>query len=210
MTISRKLIGASLFVLLLAAASLAQQTGSIKGKVRIESGAGAAGVAVIARQNDREVTRTETNRKGDFTINGLAPGTYGLTFRRTGLSVGTIENLDVRAGKVRALRDHLILTVDEGSIASLQGSVFDAQGLSVRGTRVELLRVAADGTTKKLNERLTGESGEFTFRLAPDKATYRITVKAEGAAAATKDVDVDGAAIYRVSLSIQPATKNKS
>ncbi len=195
---------AFLVMLLFVASCVAQQTGTIKGKVRVENGTGAAGVAVIARLGEREVTRVETNRRGDFTITGLAPGTYGLTFRRTGLSVGSIENIEVRAGKTRSLNDRLVLSTDAGSIAFVRGSVFDPNGRSVRGARIELARVAADGTTKKVNESVTGESGEFAFRLAPDKAKYRVTVKAAGAESAAKEIEIDGAAIYRVALSLQP------
>ncbi|MFN2455112.1 MAG: carboxypeptidase-like regulatory domain-containing protein [Pyrinomonadaceae bacterium] len=191
--------------LLFAVPCLAQQTGSVKGKVRVESGAGAAGVAVIARQKEQEIARAETDRKGNFTLNGLAPGVYELMFRRTGLSVGSIENIEVQAGKTRTLNDRLVLTVDAGSIAYVRGSVFDGQGRSVPGVRVELARLAADGMAKRVDERPTGESGEFVFRLPPDKARYRVTVKAKGAAPAMKDVEVEGAAIYRIALSLQPA-----
>ncbi len=197
------------FVMMLFVASCAAQqtTGSIKGKVRVESGAGAAGVAVIAREGEREITRVETNSKGDFTITGLAPGTYGLTFRRTGLSVGSIENVEVRVGKTRALNDRLVLTVDTGSIASVRGSVFDPEGRSVPGVRVEIARLAADGTAgKKIAERITTQSGEFAFRVALDKAKYRVTAKADGAEPVSNEIEVDGAAIYRLSLSLRPKT----
>lgn len=197
------------FVMMLFVASCAAQqtTGSIKGKVRVESGAGAAGVAVIAREGEREITRVETNSKGDFTITGLAPGTYGLTFRRTGLSVGSIENVEVRVGKTRALNDRLVLTVDTGSIASVRGSVFDPDGRSVPGVRVEIARLAASGAAgKKIAERITTQSGEFAFRVATDKAKYRVTVKADGAEPVTGEIEVDGAAIYRLSLSLRPKT----
>jgi hypothetical protein len=201
--ILRKIIFASFLLTVFAVSGAAQDTGSIKGKVHVEKGP-AAGVAVIARQNDRDIARVETDRKGDFTINGLAPGMYELTFRRTGLSVGTIENVDVRAGKVRTLNDRLVLSVDTGSIAFVRGSVFNADGRSVPGVRVELLRVGADGTAKKLFERVTSDSGEFVFRLSPEKAKYRVRVKASGTEAAPQDVEVEGAAIYRTALSLKP------
>ena len=55
-------------------------------------------------------------------------------------------------------------------------------------------------STQKLDSRVTGETGEFVFRLPPDAARYRIIVKGDGAALTAKDVDVDGAAVYRVAL----------
>lgn len=181
--------------------------GGVKGKVRDEREEVVSGVMVVARQGERELAHATTNRKGEFVIDGLEPGRYSLTFRKPGLSTGTLEDVTVRAGKIGSLPDHLILKVDEGSIAFLRGSVFTPEGRSVRGARVELSRLEPNGTAKKIDGRLTSESGEFVFRLAPDAARYRLTVKADGAEPATKDVEIDGAAVYRVALSLEPAQK---
>lgn len=205
-----KTIATLLAIILLAAATAFAQgssTGGIKGKVRLESKGTAAGVTVIVRQNDREVAQAITDRKGEFVIVGLAPGVYGMTFRKTGLSVGTLENVQVKAGKTKGLPDRLILTPNEASIARLGGSVFNENGLSLPNVRVELARLEAGGTAKKIDGRLTNESGQFIFRLSPDKATYRLTVKAEGAEAQTKDVEIDGALVYRVAFTLQRSPK---
>jgi hypothetical protein len=200
-----------MMLLLLAANSFAQKstltTGGIKGKVRSESGGTVAGVLVIARQGEREVTRVDSNSKGEFILTGLAPGVYGLTFRKPGLSVGTLEDIEVRAGKPRELPDRLILKIDEGTLAFVRGSVFNTDGRSFPGARVELARLQPDGTAKKLDSRISNETGSFVFRLTAEAAKYRITVKAEGAVPVSKDVDVDGAAVYRVALSLSPAPK---
>ena len=202
----------SLFVLaiLVVASSLSmaqdKSLGAIKGKVRVETGT-PAGVAVVVRRGDTEVTRSTTNKDGDFLVSKLAPGVYGLTFRKAGLSVGTIEDVEVKAGKTRSLGDRLVLTIDEGSIAFLSGSVFTAEGRSVPNAKVELLRILQDGTTKKIDGRITTETGSFKFRLSPDAAKYRVSVKPEGAEPVTKDVEIDGAAVYRISLNLPPKPK---
>lgn len=204
-----KPIVAFIFIISLAALAAGAQdksTGSIKGKVRVETGK-ASDVAVIVRQDEREITKTATNAKGEFTINGLQPGLYAVTFRKPGLSVGTIKNVEVRAGKVRSLSDRLVLTIDEGSLAFVRGSVFDPSGRSVPGARVELARVESDGSFKKVADRVTTETGQFAFRLPPDKATYRVTVKAEGAQDATQEVKVDDAVVYRIALTLEPTLK---
>jgi hypothetical protein len=202
-----KTIVAALAALLLAAAytaALAQDraTGSIKGRVRLENKEAAEGVTVTVRQGDREVTRAVTDAKGAFVITNLAPGVYGLTFRKPGLSVGAMEGVEVKAGKTKSLPSGLFLTPNEASIARLAGSVFTEDGKSFPGVSVELTRVAADGTTKKIDGRLTSESGQFAFRVAPDKATYRVTIKPEGGEPQTKEVEIDGALIYRVAFSV--------
>jgi hypothetical protein len=180
-------------------------TGAIKGKVRVEQGS-PGGVAVILLQDDREVTRSATDKKGEFVIAHIAPGLYTVTFRKPGLSVGSIPNLDVKAGKTRALHD-LVLGIDEGSIAFLRGSVFTESGRSVPGVRVELVKVIDENSVQKIDARVTGETGEFVFRLSPETAKYRLTVKADGVQLASKDVEVDSAAVYRVALTLKPIPK---
>ena len=175
-------------------------TGAIKGKIRVETGT-PAGVTVVVRHGDKEVTRSTTEKNGDFLVSRLAPGIYGLTFRKTGLSIGTIEDVEVKAGKTRSLGDRLILTIDEGSIAFLSGSVFSADGRSVPNTKVELSRIQEDGSTKKIDGRVTTETGSFKFRLSPEPAKYRVSVKTDREPI-TKDVEIDGAAVYRVALSL--------
>jgi len=204
-------VRSSLIVALLALFSITclaqdKHTGAIKGKVRAEKGS-AAGVAVILRQGEREVTRVLTNRKGDFLIPRITPGVYGLTFRKPGLAVGSIEDLEVKAGKTRSLGDRLVLSIDEGSIAFIRGSVFDEGGRSVRGVRVELSRILSENSTEKLDSRITGETGEFVFRVPPDVARYRLTLKVDGAEPASKDVEVDGAAVYRAALTLKRIPK---
>jgi len=119
------------------------------------------------------------------------------------LSVGTIEDVEVKPGKTRTLKN-LILTIDEGSIAFIRGSVFSSEGRSVPNAKVELAKVMEDGTAKKIDGRLTTETGTFVFRLSPDLAKYRVSVKPAGADPIVKDVDIDGAAVYRVALSLPP------
>jgi 5-hydroxyisourate hydrolase-like protein (transthyretin family) len=195
-----------LAVTLLAAGIVSGQDktlGSIKGKVRVETGT-PAGITVSVRRGDAEVTRVTTNKNGDFVVSQLQPGKYGLTFRKPGLSIGSMEDIDVKAGKTRSLGDRLILTIDEGSIAFLSGAVFSADGRSVANAKVELFRIQEDGSTKKIDGRITTETGSFKFRLSPEVGKYRVSVKPSDGEPVTKDVDIDGAAVYRVSLQLPP------
>lgn len=180
-------------------------TGGIKGKVRVETGS-AAGVSVAIREGEREIGRVVTQKNGEFVIAKLKPGIYGLTFRKPGLSVGTIESVEVKAGKTRSLGDRLILTIDEGSIAFIRGSVFNSEDKSVAGAKIELAQIQEDGTTKKIDGRITNETGSFVFRLTPEPAKYRLTAKKEGREPVSKDVEIDGAAVYRVALSLAAPT----
>jgi hypothetical protein len=185
-------------------------TGGVKGRVKVETGT-PSGVQIVVREGEREVRRSETDAKGNFELKGLAPGLYGLTFRKPGLSVGTIERVEVRAGRVRSLGDNLYLKVDEGTLALLKGSVFDSNGKSFKGARIEIALVQPDGTLKKLGNRVSSlETGSFLFRLTPDAARYRVTARAEGMETATQDVEVEGAAVFRVALTLVPTAKEQS
>jgi hypothetical protein len=193
-------------VLLSATTVFAQDNskGGIKGKVRVADKKAAVGVTVTVKQDEREVAHAVTDHKGEFIITGLQPGSYGLTFHKPGLSLGTLGNVQVKAGKMKSLPDRLILTTSESVIARLAGSVFNEAGRSVPNVRIELARVAADGSKgKRIEDRVTSESGQFVFRVSPDRATYRITVKADGMEDQSKDVEVDGAMVYRVAFTIQ-------
>ena len=195
------------FAVILVTAVLAlgqdKSLGTIKGKVRVETGT-PAGVTVVVRRGETEVTRATTGKNGEFVVSRLTPGIYGLTFRKPGLSIGSMEDIEVKAGKTRSLGDRLILTIDEGSIAFLSGSVFNAAGRSVANAKVELAKIMEDGTAKKIDGRVTTETGSFRFRLSPEQGKYRVSVKMDGAEPVSKDVEIDGAAVYRVALSLPP------
>lgn len=177
-----------------------RSTGGIKGKVRVETGS-PGGVSILVSQGEREVAHAETDRGGDFTVQKLPPGIYGLTFRKPGLSVNTIDKLEVQAGKTRSL-NALYLSVDEGSITFIKGSVFDENGRSLPNARVELSRILEDGSLKKIDGRVTNDTGSFAFRLTPDRAKYRVTAKAEHRQSGSRDVEVESAVVYRVAISL--------
>jgi hypothetical protein len=203
-----KTIGVCLLALLLLASVCAAQknakatTGGVKGKVRVDSGASLDGVRVSLRRGDEEVAHTETNIKGEFEIVGIAPGIYTLRFRKSGLKTAELTPYEIKAGKMGGLSDRVFMPVDEGSIAFVKGSVFSAAGRSIEGARVELLIVGADGSVKKIDGRLSNESGQFSFRLKPEAGHYRVTAKGEGGEAA-QDVEVEGAMVYRVALTLK-------
>lgn len=192
-------------VLLAAAApaSSSQQptTGGVRGRVRVGAG-NPEGINVTVRQGEREVREARTNAKGEFEVAGLAPGAYGLTFRKPGVQVGRMS-VEIKAGKVVSLpKDKLFLPVDEGAIAFIRGSVFDGAGRGFAGARVELELIRGDGTSRKVDDRVTNGLGQFAFRMTPEPARYRVTAKADGMEPATAEVSVDSAAIFRVGLTL--------
>jgi hypothetical protein len=197
------LILVSLFLLPVGAFAQEKGTGGIKGKVTVETGT-PSGVSVIVTQGEREIARGLTEKNGAFSIPRLAPGRYGVTFRKPGLSVGSIEGIEIKAGKTRSL-ENIRLGIDEGSIAFIRGSVFNQNDRSMPNVRIELSKIDSDGTVRKIDGRITNEIGAFVFRLTPDAAKYRITAKPNGGDPVSKDIEIDGAAVYRIALSIKPS-----
>ena len=175
-----------------------KSTAAIKGKVSVERGS-PSGVGVSLLQGDQEVAHTATGKRGDFTLARIAPGTYSVRFRKPGLAIGTIDDVLLKAGQTRTFKD-LMLKIDEGSITFIRGSVFSEDGHSVPGVRVDLARIVNENSVQKMEYRITGETGEFVFRVPPDTGKYRVVLKADGVEPSSKDVDVEMAAVYRVAL----------
>ena len=161
-------------------------------------------MSVTLGQSDKEVHQVETNRKGEFSFNNLKPGSYSLTFRKPGLAVGKLEDVEIAEGKIRELKSGLIMHVDEGSIAFLEGSVFSPEGRIVPGVRVDIERLGADGSARKINSSVSNDDGRFSFRLSPALAKYRVTAKIGGADPVSKEIKIDGALVYRIALSLGP------
>jgi len=194
----------ALFLLLVPVAVQAQSKGSIKGKVRDENRDKLQGVTITLFKDDKEITSTTTDKNGEFRFDGIDEGVYRMTFRKPGLKLGTFSNIKVKSGKETELVDRLILEKDDSTFAFIRGSVFGPDDRSVQGAKIELFRVFSDGSTKKLKESHSGEDGQFVFRLSGDAAKYRVVVKISGAETTSKDVDVDGAEIYRIAVTLQP------
>lgn len=198
-----KFVAISAVVILTATASVFSQsaTGGVKGKLKNPSGKGIANAEVAARQNNEDIKKTRTDKNGNFILSGLAPGKYNIAFDARGYATGVKFNVEVRAGNTLDLGDNLILAVDRGSLVIIQGSVFTSSGHSIPGVKIEIEKIAENGTAKKVSTLYTSESGEFNLRQPEGSAKFRITAKFRGKTA-SKELQVDNAAIYRLALTL--------
>ena len=174
------------------------QPAGVKGKVKGPNGKGIGSASVRVYKDGKEIKSATADAKGEFAITGLSSGKYNIVFDADGYSTGTLHGIEIESG-VRNLGDRLILSRDRGDFVFVQGGVFFKEGSSVTGAKVELEQVNADGSTKSLGSTYSNVQGEFSFRRPPGMTKYRVTAKLKGISA-TKDVDVEEAAIYRVSL----------
>lgn len=189
------------FVLILSAASVFAQTGGIKGKVRNPKGNGIANATITARQDGKDLKSVKSDSKGNFLLDGLKNGKYNFVFEASGFGAGLLTNVEIQKGKVRDLKERLILTTDQGTLVMIRGSVFNQNGRSVTGAKIVLEKLNADGSTKKLDTIYTNVSGEFTFRQPEGAAKFRITASLDDSKE-SKELEVDQPAIYRLALTI--------
>ncbi|MFL6468178.1 MAG: carboxypeptidase-like regulatory domain-containing protein [Pyrinomonadaceae bacterium] len=197
-----------LFAVLFAFAGVSfAQSGGFKGKVKAPNGNGIANASISILQDGKEVKSATTNGKGEFKISGLSAGKYNVSFDANGYSEGTLHGVEVKNG-IRDLGDRLILSLDRGTFVFVQGSVFFKEGSSVTGAKIELEQVNADGSTKSISSSYSNSSGEFSFRRPPGITKYRITAKLKGISA-SKDVDIEEAAIYRVALTLNMSRNDR-
>ena len=200
-----KFVKFSIFFVLLSVFStiavFAQETGSMKGKVRTTRGDGISGVTIIARQNGEDVKSTIADAKGNFVLENLKPGNYNLVFSKNGYSSGVLYNVEVKK-KISDLGERLVLTVDQGTQVIIKGSVFAPDGRSVGGAEIKIERLESDGSGKKVGSSVSSYSGEFTFRFAEGAAKYRVTASMKNSTA-SKEIEVDSAAIYRLAITLE-------
>lgn len=196
-------------LVLAVSASLAfAQSGSVKGKVRSNRGNGIADATVTARQNGKDIKTVRSNAKGDFLLAGLSSGVYSLVFDADGFQSGLLQGVEVKNGDTRNLGDRLILMPDQGNQVIINGSVFYKEGTSLGGAKIEIERIGADGTSKKVTTLFTNIRGEFTFRQPQGSAKFRVTARYKGAEG-VKEVEVDTAAIYRLAITLDISRTEK-
>lgn len=203
--INRRLVQFSTFLFIscfcLTAVAVAQNTGGVKGKVRNMRGDNLPGATITARQNSQDVKTATAGSKGEFVLSGLDAGVYNIVFDAKGYSTGVKYNVEVKQNKTVDLGDRLIMQVDKGTQVIIQGSVYFKDGTSVTAAEVKVERVNADGSTKKMSNLNTNIYGEFAMRQPEGAARFRFTVKYKGSTA-SKEIEVDSAAIYRLAISL--------
>lgn len=191
-----------------ALSALAQsETGGVKGKVRNVKGDGISGATVTARRDGNDVKSVKSDAKGNFQLTGLEPGVYNFVFEKSGYGAGIKYNVEVKSNSVISLGDNLALRQDQGTLVLINGSVYNQDGRSITGAKVEIERINSDGSTKKLFTAYTSVSGEFTVRQPEGAAKFKVTATYKGVSG-SKEIAVDSAGVYRLAISLNLAKEN--
>lgn len=203
----KKFFVSSLFLMLAASLAFAQSTGGIKGKVRDTKGDGIGDATITVRQKGEDLKSVKSDGKGNFVMEGLKTGMYNVVFEREGYGSGVLYNVEVKKNKTGDLGERLVMRVDQGTLVIINGSVFNQFGGSVYGAEVKVERVSGN-SNKKVGSSYTSESGEFVFRFPEKTDKFRVTATAKGVST-SKEIEVGGAAIYRMVLTLEIPVKQK-
>ncbi|MBL8187662.1 MAG: carboxypeptidase regulatory-like domain-containing protein [Acidobacteria bacterium] len=195
------LMGTLVLLFSLSTVALAQ-TGIVKGKVKEMDGKSLEGVLITATnaKNKTEKHETTSDAKGDFEFTRLPAGDYSFSFEKKGYKTFLSRNLTVLGGETLKLKSVIELKRDEAPYSVIRGAVFYGQGFSLPNASVKIERI--DGKKFK-EEKLSGEGGQFAFRLKAEKAKYRVTAVANGFQPATTEIEIEGDEIRNIALTLQ-------
>lgn len=207
MKIFKHILGLAFLLAFLTFLASAQETG-VKGKVKNAKGDGLSGVTITARLKDENIKSIKSDAKGNFQLTGLEPGVYNFVFEKSGYGAGIKYNVEVKKDNIISLGDNLALMVDQGTLVLINGSVYNQDGRSITGAKIEIERINSDGSTKKIGNAYTNVSGEFTIRQPNDAAKFRVTATFKGASG-SKEISVDSAGIYRLAITLNIPKEEK-
>ncbi len=184
------------------AAVVEAQTGIVKGKVKEEGGKALEGVVVQATnaRNKEDKHQVKSDSKGDFEFPGLPAGDYSFSLEKQGYKTFLTRKLAVIGGETLRLTAEL---KREGEPFSLiRGAVLNGGGYSMPNASVLLERI--DGGRKFKQEKVSGEGGQFVFRLKAEKAKYRVTANARGFQSASAEIEIESDEVRNIALTLQP------
>jgi Carboxypeptidase regulatory-like domain len=196
----KQIFFASLLLITFCVIAAAQTTG-VKGKVTTVKGKGLSGVTITLIKDGVEVKQEETGENGEFLIEGLDEGIYSFWFDKEGFNRGSAKRLQILKGQIRNLGKNLVLNVSDNSLyVFLRASVFDQDGLVVRGAKVEITRVSEN---KKLTTLYTNDGGEVLLKLPDQDGMFRFTAYFKDSEPVSGEIKVEGTGMYHKSLTMK-------
>ncbi len=203
----------SALVVLCSLAAAAQKTGTLKGRVENEKGKPLADVAItVMSSRDRSTKETKTDQSGCYSLD-LEPGDYTVAFDAEGYRSGKLTDMQqVEEGKETTIKT--IRLQKERGTSRIRGAVFDADGRSLAGVKLKLIRIATDEEKKEgrrfksfTSDYVTNNRGEFAFRVPSERARYLVTASLSGYKAQTKTIDVNESESVPLAFSLEPVKK---
>src|SRR5262249_34101607 len=162
-------------------------SGTIAGKVTNISTGGAVSGATVSFSGGSATTTTT----GNYTLSGVAAGTYNVTAARTGYLSRTLQTT-VTSGGTSTLNFQL------ATAGILAGKVTKSGGAAIAGATVKI----TGGTIATTKTLTTSSTGNYSSSWIP-VGNYSITVTATGFTAQTKSAAVTTGATTTVNFTMQ-------
>lgn len=191
-----------LVLLLSIAVGANAQTGNVKGKVKEEGGKPLEGVLVQATnvRNKEDKHQVKSDGKGDFELSALPAGDYFFSLEKQGFKAFLTRKMAVIGGETLKLTAEMKRESEPFSL--VRGAVLNGMGFSMPNASVTVERI--DGGRKFKQEKVSGEGGQFAFRLKAEKAKYRVTANARGFQSASTEIEIESDEVRNIALTLQP------
>lgn len=171
-------------------ATLNVLAGRITGAVSLAAGGALGGATVTAVNATGQSFAALTDDAGNYTLSGLATGSYTVTASRSGYRSSMSVNVSII---LTALNGTANINDFVQNTSVISGAVRDASGNGILNATVSLTGAAGAGNT------VTNSSGEYTLsNLAP--GTYTVTASAAGYASSSQTVTLANTATVFIPL----------
>ena len=135
--------------------TLASIMSRVKGKVELEGTTSYESVTILLK-NDKTQYQTTSNNKGEYTINGVLPGTYTLLASKDGYVTATTGEFVVESSSEKRVETLSLSIATRSIIGKVELEMLsDYSGVLVTATNVE--------DTKKVYSAITNSSGTYTL-----------------------------------------------
>ena len=181
----KKFVVLLFLALLIGLPAIAQDFGTVSGRVTTENGEPAANANVIMFDNERNMFQTQTNRIGAFGFDRIPPGNYHI--------IATLDRLRPAEADIEVFANEetvidLVLGGGGGGgdreFGSVSGMVTTADGEPAANAHVVLM-----GGRREMFQAQTDENGAFAFDPVP-VGNYHITAMLDRMQMAEADIEV--------------------
>lgn len=196
---------ATMVLLFSFAASANAQTGTAKGKIKEQGGKALEGVLVRATnvRNKDAKHEVKSDDKGDFEFTALLAGDYTFSFEKQGYKTFLTRKVAVVGGETLKFNQVVELKRESEPFSLIRGAVLYGPGYTLPNASVTIERI--DGGRKLKQEKVSGDGGEFVFRLKAEKAKYRITANARGFQSNSTEIEIESDEVRNIALTLQQA-----
>ena len=135
--------------------TLASIMSTVKGKVELEETTSYESITILIK-NDKTQYQTTSNNKGEYTINGVLPGTYTLLASKDGYVTATTGEFVVESSSEKRVETLSLSIATRSIIGKVELEMLsDYSGVLVTATNVE--------DTKKVYSAITNSNGTYTL-----------------------------------------------